>query len=113
MRPNARFPWLQTIVAPGLGLALLVLSLALPLLTPTSGWAAPSPSPQVTQIMQVCQVPSSTAALLLHRYTLLAIVTINVDEVHAIVGRAIFIGLSAAVREIRHAMDDAREADRF
>ena len=32
---------------------------------------------------------------------------------HAIVGRAIFVGLTEAVREIRHAMDDAREADRF
>ena len=32
---------------------------------------------------------------------------------HAIVGRAIFVGLSEAVREIRQAMDDAREADRF
>jgi pyridoxine 5-phosphate synthase len=32
---------------------------------------------------------------------------------HAIIGRAIFLGLEAAVREIRHAMDDAREADRF
>jgi pyridoxine 5-phosphate synthase len=32
---------------------------------------------------------------------------------HAIVGRAIFIGLQAAVREIRTVMDDAREADRF
>jgi pyridoxine 5-phosphate synthase len=32
---------------------------------------------------------------------------------HAIVGRAIFVGLPAAVREIRKAMDDAREADRF
>jgi pyridoxine 5-phosphate synthase len=32
---------------------------------------------------------------------------------HAIVGRAIFIGLRDAVREIRTAMDDAREADRF
>jgi pyridoxine 5-phosphate synthase len=32
---------------------------------------------------------------------------------HAIVGRAIFIGLDAAVREVRRAMDDAREADRF
>lgn len=32
---------------------------------------------------------------------------------HAIVGRAIFVGLDAAVREIRHAMDDARAADRF
>lgn len=32
---------------------------------------------------------------------------------HAIVGRAIFVGLAEAVREIRRAMDDAREADRF
>jgi pyridoxine 5-phosphate synthase len=32
---------------------------------------------------------------------------------HAIVGRAIFVGLAGAVREIRQAMDDAREADRF
>jgi pyridoxine 5-phosphate synthase len=32
---------------------------------------------------------------------------------HAIVGRAIFVGLRDAVREIRQAMDDAREADRF
>ncbi|WP_411280824.1 pyridoxine 5'-phosphate synthase [Gemmatimonas sp.] len=32
---------------------------------------------------------------------------------HAIVGRAIFVGLAEAVREIRQAMDDAREADRF
>lgn len=32
---------------------------------------------------------------------------------HAIVGRAIFVGMSAAVREVRSAMDDAREADRF
>ncbi len=32
---------------------------------------------------------------------------------HAIVGRAIFIGLVAAVKEVRTAMDDAREADRF
>ncbi len=32
---------------------------------------------------------------------------------HAIVGRAIFVGMQAAVREIRAAMDDAREADRF
>ncbi|WP_396224507.1 pyridoxine 5'-phosphate synthase [Gemmatimonas sp.] len=32
---------------------------------------------------------------------------------HAIVGRAIFIGLDAAVREVREAMDEAREADRF
>lgn len=32
---------------------------------------------------------------------------------HAIVGRAIFIGLEAAVREVRRAMDEAREADRF
>lgn len=32
---------------------------------------------------------------------------------HAIVGRAIFIGLKAAVGEIREAMDDARAADRF
>jgi pyridoxine 5-phosphate synthase len=32
---------------------------------------------------------------------------------HAIVGRAIFVGLEAAVREIRDAMDDARAADRF
>lgn len=32
---------------------------------------------------------------------------------HALVGRAIFIGLAEAVREIRQAMDEAREADRF
>ncbi len=32
---------------------------------------------------------------------------------HAIVGRAIFVGMQEAVREIRAAMDDAREADRF
>jgi pyridoxine 5-phosphate synthase len=32
---------------------------------------------------------------------------------HAIVGRAIFIGLDAAVREVRAAMDEAREADLF
>jgi pyridoxine 5-phosphate synthase len=32
---------------------------------------------------------------------------------HAIVGRAIFVGLTEAVREIRRAMDEAREADRF
>lgn len=32
---------------------------------------------------------------------------------HAIIGRAIFVGLGAAVREIRAAMDEAREADRF
>jgi pyridoxine 5-phosphate synthase len=32
---------------------------------------------------------------------------------HAIVGRAIFVGMVEAVREIRRAMDDAREADRF
>ena len=32
---------------------------------------------------------------------------------HAIIGRAIFVGLREAVREIRAAMDDAREADRF
>lgn len=32
---------------------------------------------------------------------------------HAIVGRAIFVGLRDAVKEIREAMDDAREADRF
>jgi pyridoxine 5-phosphate synthase len=32
---------------------------------------------------------------------------------HAIIGRAIFVGLKDAVREIRTAMDDAREADRF
>lgn len=32
---------------------------------------------------------------------------------HAVIGRAIFTGLSAAIREIREAMDDAREADRF
>lgn len=32
---------------------------------------------------------------------------------HAIVGRAIFVGLEAAVREIRNAMDEARAADLF
>lgn len=32
---------------------------------------------------------------------------------HAIVGRAIFVGLDAAVREVRAAMDEAREADLF
>ncbi len=32
---------------------------------------------------------------------------------HAIVGRALFVGMERAVREIRQAMDDAREADRF
>ncbi len=32
---------------------------------------------------------------------------------HAIVGRALFVGMEEAVREVRHAMDDAREADRF
>ncbi len=32
---------------------------------------------------------------------------------HAIVGRAIFVGLEAAVREVRAAMDEAREADMF
>lgn len=32
---------------------------------------------------------------------------------HAVVGRAIFIGMEAAVREIRAAMDAGREADRF
>ena len=32
---------------------------------------------------------------------------------HAIVGRAIFIGMEVAVREVRAAMDAAREADRF
>jgi pyridoxine 5-phosphate synthase len=32
---------------------------------------------------------------------------------HAIVGRAIFVGLDTAVREIRAAMDEAREADLF
>lgn len=32
---------------------------------------------------------------------------------HAIIGRAIFTGLDAAVREVRAAMDEAREADRF
>lgn len=32
---------------------------------------------------------------------------------HALVGRAIFIGMEAAVREIRAAMDAGREADRF
>jgi pyridoxine 5-phosphate synthase len=32
---------------------------------------------------------------------------------HAIVGRAIFVGLDAAVREVRAAMDEAREADMF
>lgn len=32
---------------------------------------------------------------------------------HAIVGRAIFVGLEPAVREIRVMMDDARAADRF
>jgi len=46
MKPVARFPWLQAIVAPGLVLALLVLSLALPLLAPTPIWAAPAPTPR-------------------------------------------------------------------
>lgn len=32
---------------------------------------------------------------------------------HAIIGRSIFVGLEAAVHEIREAMDDARAADRF
>lgn len=32
---------------------------------------------------------------------------------HAIIGRALFVGLDAAVKEIRAAMDEAREADRF
>lgn len=32
---------------------------------------------------------------------------------HSIIGRAIFVGLEAAVREIREAMDEARSADRF
>jgi pyridoxine 5-phosphate synthase len=32
---------------------------------------------------------------------------------HAIIGRAIFVGIETAVREVRKAMDDAREADRF
>jgi pyridoxine 5-phosphate synthase len=32
---------------------------------------------------------------------------------HAIIGRAIFVGVEVAVREVRRAMDEAREADRF
>lgn len=32
---------------------------------------------------------------------------------HSIIGRAIFVGLDRAIHEVRKAMDDAREADRF